>query len=222
MATDLITTGKADGSMRELARLALSTEWTSEKGMAVLNGANPQDAIAAYEAGLKPLAEAEPNFDGPGSKGLRDWLKPIGMKISPSMAPEVCSTWLTAVVMALSDFPAKVATQAARNAIRTPMQFLNEVDGHVRAEAEKLMETHRYALRRLRWMKEDIERAAKPQQPQIASPGEDGRPLTNAEIRALAPTFRRIGLANGWLTQEQIDAADAETSTPFDMTKDAA
>lgn len=204
---EITTIEKADGSMREIARLALSDEWTMETGIKALNGCDPRQAIVAYEDSLTPLADAEPSFDGPASKGLRDWLKPIGMKIAPTMAPEVCSTWLTAVVMALSDFPAKVATQAARNAIRVPMQFLNEVDGHVRTEAEKLMGRHRTALSRLHRMRAEIERAAQPAQPQIAAPLED-EPMTDAEIRALSPQFRRIGLERGWLTQEQIDAAD--------------
>lgn len=200
---------RTDGSMRDIAALALSDDWTMAEGIERLGDRSPCQAIAAYEAGMIPLVEAEPDFSGPGAKALRDWLKPIGMKLAPSMAPDVCSPWLTAVVMALSDFPAKVATQAARNAIRIPMQFLNEVDGHVRAEAEKLMERHRTALMRLRHMRDEIERAARPAQPQIAAPVDDA-PMASNEIRALSPEFRRIGLAQGWITQAQIDAAEQE------------
>lgn len=194
--------------MRELARLALSDEWTMAGGIALLGNNPAEAAIAAYDASLASLADTDPTLSGEAARALRDWLKPIGMKIAPTMAPDVCSTWLTSVVMALSDFPPKVATQAARNAIHIPMQFLNEVDGHVRAEAERLMDRHRHALSRLRWMRDEIERAARPPVPMIEAPRAD-EPMTDAEIRALSPILRRIGLGQGWITQEQLDAADA-------------
>lgn len=201
---------RAGGAMREAAQIALAEDWTLAGAVAVVAGDDVDQALAGYEAGLAPLAETEPRFDGDGAAAVRQWLKPIGMKIAPAMGKEVAGDWLSAVMMALSDFPAKVIVQATRSAIRVPMQYLNEVDGQVRAEAEKIMARHRTALLRLRQMQEAIRRAAEPERPALAPPEDGATPLSPAELRALTPDLRRIGLAQGWITQEQLEAADAE------------
>lgn len=201
--------GPAGGAMREAAQIALAPDWTLETALASLDGQDVGAALASYESGLVALAEAEPKLDGAGAAMVRKWLKPIGMKIAPAMGEDVAGDWLTAVMMALSDFPAKVTAQAARAAIRVPMQFLNEVDGHVRAEAERIMARHRTAVLRLRMMRDAIVRAAAPARPQLAAPEEGATPLSAAELRALKPDFRRIGLDQGWITQAELDAADA-------------
>lgn len=206
-----------DGSMREAARLALSSDWTLSGALAALGGEDVPATIAAYEASMAPLGSVErlarsaDGGFGPGFTALRQALKLIGMKIAPTMSAQQCDGWLSAVSIALSDFPAKVAVQAARAALHVPMSFLNEVDGHVRAEAVRLMERHDLALRRLRSMAAEIERAARPANPQLAAPAQDQR-LTGAEIRALSGPFLRIGLEQGWVTQDEVDAAIAEAA----------
>jgi hypothetical protein len=201
---------KAGGSMREAAQVALAADWRLEEAAALVGAADVAMAIGQFEAGLVPLGQAEPKLDGEGASLVRQWLRPIGMKIAPAMDEKVAGKWLSAVVMALRDFPAKVTAQAARAAIMIPMAYLNEVDGHVRAEAEKIMGRHRTALRRLRAMQEAIARAAAPERPQIAAPEDGATPLSPAELRVMPPELRRIGLAQGWVTQAALDAADAE------------
>ncbi|WP_404711503.1 hypothetical protein [Sphingomonas sp. MMS24-J13] len=202
--------------MRDAARLALSFEWTLAGALDSLAGEDLGATITAYEASLAPLNEIERlERDENGHFGrwmteLRTWLKPIGMKISPTMSPEQCSAWLTAVAIALSDLPPKVATQAARAAIHIPMSFMNEVDGHVRAEAIKIMGRHKTALRRLHAMQAEILRAANPQ-PALSAPDPFER-YTAEEIRRMSPHIRSIGLTCGALTQAEIDEADAGDS----------
>jgi hypothetical protein len=200
---------RADGAMREAAQIALAEHWTLAEAVAAVDADDVAKALAGYEAGLTALATTEPMLDGGGAAMVRKWLKPIGMKIAPAMGEDVAADWLTAVMMALSDFPAKVTAQASRLAIRVPMSFLNEVDGHVRAEAEKIMGRHRTAIARLKAMREEILRAATPPVPQIAPADDGATALSEAELRALKPDFRRIGLDHGWITQAELDAADA-------------
>jgi hypothetical protein len=89
------------------------------------------------------------------------------------------------------------------------MAFLNEVDGHVRAEAERIMGgTGRRSAAEA--MREAIARAAAPERPQLPAPEDGATPLSPAELRALTPELRRMGLAQGWVTQAALDAADAE------------
>jgi hypothetical protein len=208
---------KADGSMREVAQLALSEDWSIEAARQALAGDDIATTIQTYEAGLVPLADAESlerdehDQFGPGMTMVRTWLKPIGMKIAPTMSEAQCSAWLTAVAMALSDLPAKVAAQAARAAIHIPMTFPNEVDGHVRAEALKIMDRHRRALRRLRALHDEIARAMHPQ-PVLTGP-DPLTPFTADEIRKMTADVRSLGLKCGALTQQEIDAAFA---TPVD------
>jgi hypothetical protein len=201
--------GPVAGAMREATRLALGDEWSLADAVAAVDAVGVAAALAGYEGGLVALAEAEPKLDGDGAACVRTWLKPIGMKIAPSMGADVAADWLTAVMMALSDFPARVVAQAARTAIRVPMAYLNEVDGHVRAEAERIMSRHRRAIARLKAMREEIQRAACPPVPQIAAPEDGATALSAAELRALTPELRRMGLAKGWVTQADLDAADA-------------
>lgn len=201
--------------MRELARLALSDDWTMAKGIEVLGAEDPDVAISAYEDGLVPLMEAESlergrNGEfGPGMTALRTWLRPIAMKIAPTMETELSSDWLTAVAMALSDFPAKIAVQAARAALHIPMNYLNEVDGHVRVEAERLMERHRNALWRLRQMREEIERAARPPVPQLEAV-EDVQPWTLEQARGTPAYLLDVGLRAGFISREIHDQVIAE------------
>jgi hypothetical protein len=186
----------------------LADGWSLAESVSLVTAAAVEAALERGEAAMLPLDRVEPKLDGAGAADVRMWLKPIGMKIAPSMGEEVCRTWLSAVVMALSDFPASAVAAAARSAIRIPMQYLNEVDGHVRIEAEKEMQRRRTALRRLRLMLDEIMRASAPEQPLLQAPEDGATPLSPAELRALPAHLRRLGLNAGWVTQEELDAAD--------------
>lgn len=206
--------GDQAGAMRELARLALSDEWSIAAGMAT--GEDALEAATLYAESLTPICDVDPRLTGPAARKARDWLKPIGMKISPTMSLEQCSDWLNAEMLALSDFPARVIMQAARNAIRIPMQFLNQVDGHVRAEAEKIMVRHRRALFRLERLCEAIAKAGEPalQAPE-GYEGGNVPPMSIEELKAsigspVGAAIIRMGLSAGYIDPADYEAALAQ------------
>lgn len=193
------------GSTPDLAALA----FRGSIALADAEGVEVGEVIAAYERRLATsLADRDPMFNGDATAKVRTALKLIGMKIDPRMDEEQAMTWLTAVAMALSDFPWWIITAAVPAAIRVPMRFLNEVDGVVREKCEEVMARHRVALIRLRALQREIADAAKPKLP----PAEPPKPVGMEEYRAMARgelgrSLLRIGLGAGHITQEDFDAA---------------
>ena len=95
------------------------------------------------------------------------------------------------------------------------MEFMNQVDGHVRAEAEKIMKRHRLALFRLQRLRDAVARASAPV---LSAPdGFEGGgmpPMSVDDIKATAltpmgPALLRIGITLGAITQDACDAAIA-------------
>ena len=83
----------------------------------------------------------------------------------------------------------------------TPSEILSFVGQHVgKAKWRETVLT--------RWLAKEAPRITTDQQ----------APIPLAEIAAMAPAFRRLGLAKGWITQEQVDAA----AEKFPMKEDAA
>jgi len=199
------------GSTPSLGALAFAGALTVEAAQA----GNVPAAIADYEGWLaKTLAVREPAFDGEHSKRVRNALKLIGMKIDPKMDMEQCATWLTAMTVALSNLPPLVIVEAAGAAIHIPMRFLNEVDQHVRTEAEKIQGRHRVALIRLRQMQAEIERAS---QPKLEGPPTEPKEYTLDEwrkIRAyrdgLGARLLDLALSGGRISQEDFDTINRE------------
>ncbi len=193
------------GSTPDLAALA----FRGSIALADAEGVEVGEVIAAYEKRLAvSLADRDPMFNGDATAKVRTALKLIGMKIDPRMDEEQAMTWLTAVAMALSDFPWWIITAAVPLAIRVPMRFLNEVDGVVREKCEEVMARHRVALIRLRALQREIADAAKPKLPPAPPP----KPIGPEEYRVMAKTemgrgLLRIGLGAGHITQEDFDAA---------------
>jgi hypothetical protein len=215
-ATDL-----QDGSQpdRELARLAMADEW-GYRQVSDAYGGRLRDlgrTIAEYEQSLAPLKEREPKLDGATSKNLADALRPMGAKIAPTMSTEQATAWLAAMVMALSDLPEIGVVKAAREAIHVPIRFPNEVDGVIRAKSEEVMYRHHRAIRRLRGLREMIDMPGKMARSLPPPLSADQDPITAEEIRAMTPSMIRIGLANGWLTQAEVDAALPEPASEEKM-----
>jgi len=198
------------GSTLDLAAVA----FRGSIALADAEGVDVGEVISAYERRLAlSLADRDPMFNGDATAKVRTALKLIGMKIDPRMDEEQAMTWLTAVAMALSDFPWWVITAAVPDAIRVPMRFLNEVDGVVREKAEAVMSRHRVALIRLRALEREIADAAKPK---LTAPegwnGGERPPLKPDELRKLGgSTLGRavleMGRSAGHVSQEDFDAA---------------
>lgn len=183
--------------------------------------------IAAFEAALEPLRDIEPGaivrdpdqpigfrFDGPATAELANALRPIGIKLNPTMAPEQAGAWLSALIASLSDLPARPVIRGAMEAIHVPIRFFPEVEGVIRDKAQPLIRRYHAAIRRLYRLMQDIEDAARPQAPVLTAPQPALREFTADELAAMARTgngrqILLLGMAGGWITNEQFEAAMA-------------
>ncbi len=134
-------------------------------------------------------------------------LRRLAVKVSPGMSPAQGEEWRKVMVDALADLPAMVALTAGKRALHVPMQFMNEIEPAIRAAAAQVIAERNLAIERLRLLAVQMRQAGLPRL-------EDRRsdPLTAAEIAAMTPAMREMGLKCGAITQEQIDAATAATT----------
>lgn len=175
---------------------------------APLTGGDVEGALSLLDGWLRPLKLAEPvamvrderadlgfRFEGDGTARLVDALRPLGMKVNPTMEPRQVGGWLAAMVAALSDLPSRVVVRAAQDAIHTPVRFLNEIEGVVRERAEPIHSRYRVARLRLEAFRREMARAATPALP----PPE---PMSEADLQAMPEPLRKVGLAAGWIEQD--------------------
>ncbi len=200
----------------KLARLALAPDFTMAGALAQIpegGGRAIRPTITRYEQALVPLKVQEPGGHGSVSASLLASFAPIGAKMRPDMLDDRLEDWGTAIILALSDLPPSCIKAALADAVHTPWKFPTDMEEGVRIIAERKLEGHRTALRRLRAMLDEIHRAANPSQPQLE--GQTAiAPLTPAELHKLKPEFRRIGLRMGDFSQADLDDADAQFAKP--------
>lgn len=191
---------------RALAKSVLEPGWTTAKGLVGVEAHELVVAIEAYE-GVISLMHAEPKMDGPGTKAILDALRPIGAKVCPTMSADEATTWRKAMALALSDLPGSVALKAVRRAIHQPLRFISDAETVIREIAREIEARNNLALRRLRMMRAEIERAANPTQKQIADRAND--PITVGEVAGWTEHYRRMGVECGFITKEMAEAAEA-------------
>ena len=218
--------GSAERPGKALAALALNSE---RLDVSAFSAADCGDALEIAQRWQVPLKELEPGgmvrddaaelgfrFDGMTAR-LVDALRPLGIKIAPTMSAQQAGAWLAVMVAALSDLPPRVAIRASQDAIHHPMQFINEVEAAVRERAEQVSARYSLALRRLEKMQREIMEASKPPRPLL-----EGGPtpeLTQADVDAMSEELRRIGLACGALVLEGDEVKIApphQKRSPFD------
>lgn len=159
--------GVSAGSTPSVTSLAQGASWDLEAAKSIVlaakEGFDLDGSIKSYQVWLgRGLRDYEPGLDGKRTEGVRNALKPIGIKVDPKMEPEICAAWLSVMAMALRDLPPRVIIEAAEEAILTPIRFLNEVDGIIRKEAEKIMVRHRLAILRMLELKRALGQASRP------------------------------------------------------------
>jgi hypothetical protein len=209
---------------RELGALALDMRST----LPLDTTADIPATIAGLQAGLTPLKEVEPGamvrdpdqpigfrFEGPATSKLADALRPIGMKLNPTMSPEQVGGWLAAMIASLSDLPARVVIRGANDALHVPIRFFPEVEGVIRERAQPHAARYQVAIMRLQRLMREIADAAKPKLPP-PDPGPPPGPEEWAKMARsdLGRSLLRIGLGNGYLSQEQFDAAMSPVDQP--------
>lgn len=191
----------------------MGTDFSISKGRELAPGGALKVAatIAAYEHSMRPLKDGEPDLRGPASDALAKALSLIAGKVNPSISIEQGNVWRSAMIMALSDLPPRVAIAAAKEAMHVPMRFLNEVEAVIREKAEPIFARHREAIHRLRRLQAYLE---KPASNLLSAPEGyergDVPDLTDDEIikiggGELGRSMLKIGVSKGYLTQERYD-----------------
>lgn len=210
MANDLISLENPAAGHLGLAWLARSpSRWTIDGALEVAGPApfeTISEALVKLEADLAPVP-ADQGERKSWTAAMDERLRRLALKIQPGMSPEQSGPWRDVMVEALSDLPALVALTAAKRALHRPMKFLNEVETVVREIAEDVESERRSAIARLEYFRSQIARAAVAQ-PALPPP-DPVEPISIEEIRSMLPGLVAIGLKQGWITQEQVDAARA-------------
>jgi hypothetical protein len=207
MANDLadMVDDRAHGPL-ELISLARSPlRWTTEERKA-FGPETVEQAIAKLRAELAPAPKTGKDLKA-WKAALDERLRQLAVKIAPGMSVDQGAAWRDVMGDALSDLPAMVALTAAKRAIHRPMNFMNEIEPVIREIAAEIEAGRREVLARLEWLRGDLERVANPP---VSLPDPLPAPFSGEEIRKMSPTMRAMGLGCGALTQDEIDAADAE------------
>lgn len=209
-----------DGSPeRELAALAL--DFGAE--LPLDTGADIAATIAGLQLGLRSLKETEPagmvrdpeqpsgfRFDGQATERLADALRPIGIKLNPTMSAEQVGAWIAAMVASLSDLAPRVAIRATLDAVHVPIRFFPEVEAVIREKAIAHERRYRTAIMRLESLYRKVAEAAVPK-PALPDP----EPLTLEQCCAAARSEigqagLRLALRLGHIEQAMFDAAMAQ------------
>ncbi|SKB32666.1 hypothetical protein [Sphingopyxis flava] len=137
-------------------------------------------------------------------------LGPLLTLIAPTgMTEQDRTEWLRVAADTLSGVPVDLLASSCREArfeVDHPAKVLRFIGSRIKEE----WDARRAHLARLERLANDAQRA-----PATAARAlEDNSPLDMPpeEIRALSPALRSMAIGQGWLTQAQIDAADAEQS----------
>lgn len=192
----------------------MTTDFSISKGRELAPGGALEVAatISAYEHSMRPLKDGEPDLRGPASDALAKGLSLIAGKVNPSISIEQGNVWRSAMLMALSDLPPRVAIAAAKDAMHVPMRFLNEVEAVIREKAEPIFARHREAIHRLNRLLADIQR---PSDNLLGAPAgyEKGEvpDLTDEEVikawtSGLGRTFIKLGIAMGHISAERVES----------------
>ncbi len=216
MANDITTTiDQADG-LRDQAWRALSLHPSTTTSLATQLGADAPACIAAAIAKVEHEMRPVPK-DGDDraqwKAAIDERLRRLAVKVLPTAKPGDTQAWRDAMVDALSDLPAMISLTAAKRAIHRPYRFIGEIEVAVREIAAELIAERDERLSAMRRHRDEIEKALNPPVLALAEP-DFAAVITDQQIRAMKPEFRRMGLKAGFITQEQVDAALAYDDEP--------
>lgn len=196
------------GPSTELVSLALAGAPTDRLEAVSSAPADVAEAIGRTEAMLTPLKDIDPRHHAEAVNRLDEALRPIGAKIAPTIGDEQARAWRAAMVLALSDLPARVAIGGAKDALHQPMRYLNEVEGQIRERAEQHAIRLRLALGKLRAFEREV--SVRKLAPPPGYEGGQTPSLTREELRKVPLDILKLGLKNGHISQEDFDHATAE------------
>ena len=131
---------------------------------------------------------------------------PLGAKMRPDMTEHQVDFWGSAIVLALSDLPSFVVISAMAEAMHTAWQFPTEMEAGVRRIAERKVEEHRTAIKRLHAMLKAIHDAGNPPQALLTDELNNGDPMSLEEIRKTPKHLRSLGVSCGAIRVEDLRA----------------
>ena len=207
---------------RDLARAVMTaTDWDARYAVTKHQPASIRATRVELErTATVSLRHHEPKLDGSLCATIKGYLSTIGAKIRPDLSPDQAMSWVNAMVIALSDLPPNVAHKATERALHVPFQFPSEVEVKLREFADEHMERMATAIRRLKAMEDEINRAIHGK-PQLT----DERPvhgpvIETAEVRRMLSmggtpaAVVSLGVKLGYITEDQLPA-DMELPDPF-------
>ncbi len=174
---------------REVIRLATRQDFSVA---AVEGRVDLATVVEAIERMAWPpsLKEQDPELTSKHAIEIDTLFRPIGAKIDPRISPEQGFAWRKAMVLALSDLPAKIVHDALLKTVHRPMQFLNEVETVVREEADKIIHDRRVIIGRLEALRRALDGAANPQVRLAPEP----MTWTQEDVDKANSAFRNCGL----------------------------
>jgi hypothetical protein len=194
---------------RAIAKLVLEPGWSIAGAIEKVTPEQVAEAIEAYQ-NVPALIHVDPRFESEEAATLRDLIKGIGMANWPDMPNK--GEWLNAMLTSLSDLPVRPAISAARQTLHCDFRFPNEVKPKIREFAAAIIERHNLAIWRLKLMRDEIRRAANPQNQLEQHPEWWTQEMVddaNATfIKVKASTRYKLG-PNGTVEAIQTDGVDA-------------
>ncbi len=183
---------------REIARAI--TAWNADLGQ-LARSTTPQaidEAIASYEQALIPMQSRTAAERLPDQQQLAKFIGSIGARIRPDFSEAQAQLWIQGMVDALDHLPARIALQSAREARHIPIEFPGQVLGKILEIAEKHLATHRARIARLKRLRTIAE-----QSPAIEASPEAKDLASQQELRAMSPELAKLGIAGGWLVEDE-------------------
>lgn len=193
---------------RQLARSI--SEWNID--LATLARTTPipaiDEALASYQRAMIPMCNRTEAENQPDQIELAKLIRDIGARIRPDFTEDQARLWCAAMVNALDEFPARIVLQAAREARHDEIEFPGQVHKAIKIRADRLLASGQSRIARLKRMRRIAEQPlaleASPEAKQLAE---------KIELEEMAPEFRSLGIAAGWLIEDHDGirwATDAE------------
>ncbi len=184
---------------RDIAKLALRGPIRTDENL-------PIDGVLAAINGFRSVSSLKEQIAsdrasvGKIMASARDALRPIGAKLAPGMTQNQADAWLDALVMSLQAYPLATIVKVGRRAVEEPFPYgINSVDAKLHEIAKEIEERNQTAIRWLKLYLKDLERAQK--QKLIAAP--EDKPLTIEELEAMPDHLYRMGVAGGFISEEE-------------------
>jgi len=158
-------------------------------------------AIAGFEQAMIPMSKIQLAARQPDMQELAKHIGMIGVRIRPDFDKSQAENWTAAMVDALDALPARIAIAAAKDAKHEPMEFPGQVLGVIQAKAERHLADYRIRIRRLKKLLKLIDHP-----PLLEASDEvkaEAKALSDAEPQNMPEHLRQLGIAGGFLIEDQ-------------------